>query len=136
MIVVAIAAMATAGVSLALRDTAQAQLETEGMRLAALLDSARGQSRASGVSVHWQPTAEGFRFEGLEPTHDSKGAATLSSRWQGDGMAASVERPLLLGPEPLIAPQQVKLWRTEQPDKPIWLVTDGVRPFVLQNTAR
>ncbi len=136
MIVVAIVAMATAGVSLALRDTAQAQLETEGLRLAALLDAARAQSRASGVPVRWQPTADGFRFEGLEPTPDGKGGAALPSRWLGDGMAANVERPLLLGPEPLIAPQQVKLWHSEQADKPIWLVTDGVRPFVVQNTAR
>ena len=136
MIVVAIVAMATAGVSLALRDTAQAQLETEGLRLAALLDAARAQSRASGVPVRWQPTAQGFQFDGLEPIKDSSGGAALPTRWQAEGISASVERPLLLGPEPLVPAQQVKLWRTDQPDKAIWLVTDGVRPFGVQSTAR
>ena len=65
--VVAIMALATAGVSLAMRDSAQTQLEREAQRLAALLESARAQSRASGVPVRWQPTETGFRFDGLPP---------------------------------------------------------------------
>ena len=52
---------------LAMRDSAQTQLEREAQRLAALLESARAQSRASGVPVRWQPTEAGFRFDGLPP---------------------------------------------------------------------
>jgi general secretion pathway protein H len=49
MVVVAIVALATAGVSLALRDSDATQLEREALRLSALLESARAQSRTSGV---------------------------------------------------------------------------------------
>ena len=51
LVVISIMAIATAGVGLALRDSGQTQLEREGERLAALLDSARARSRASGVPV-------------------------------------------------------------------------------------
>ena len=60
MIVVAIIALATAGVSLALRDSDSTQLEREALRLSALLESARAQSRTSGIALIWQPTPEGF----------------------------------------------------------------------------
>src|SRR6187455_3280910 len=65
LIVVAIIAIATAGVSFALRDPQAVQLEREAQRLAALLESARAQSRSSGVPVRWHPTESGFTFEGM-----------------------------------------------------------------------
>ena len=58
-------ALATAGVSIAMRDNGQTVLEREGARLAALLESGRAQSRATGPMVRWRVTEQGFRFEGL-----------------------------------------------------------------------
>ena len=46
--VISIMALATAGVSIAMRDNGQTVLEREGARLAALLESGRAQSRAHG----------------------------------------------------------------------------------------
>ena len=66
LVVMAIMALATAGVGLAMRDTGQATLDREAERLAALFESARAQSRASGVAVRWHPTEQGFAFEALE----------------------------------------------------------------------
>ena len=65
--VISIVALATAGVSMAMRDSSQTQLEREAQRLAALLESARAQSRASGMAVRWHTTADGFQFDGLPP---------------------------------------------------------------------
>src|SRR5450830_1066242 len=64
-VVIAIIAIATAAVSFALRDSSQAQLDREADRLAALLESARAQSRASGVAVRWRPVEGSFVFDGL-----------------------------------------------------------------------
>jgi general secretion pathway protein H len=123
MVVVAIVALASVAVTLSLRDSAQAQLDTEAQRLAALLESARAQSRTVGVPVVWRPTATGFVFEG---------APALPSQWQNTDVSASVTRPVLLGPEPLIPPQRVRLWMRAQPERVLVVATDGVRPFAVQ----
>ena len=68
MVVVAIVALGTALAALALRDSDDAALAREAERLAALLESARAQSRTAGVPVRWRPTAGGFAFDGLPPT--------------------------------------------------------------------
>ena len=122
MIVVAIIAMASAGVSFAMRDSAQSALEREGQRLAVLLDSARAQSRASGVAVRWRVTAQGFRFEGL-PT------ATLPQNWLGSDTQVNNPNTVLLGPEPLIGPQDIALSSLAQPARVLHVVTDGLQPF-------
>src|SRR4051812_40090033 len=67
MVVVAIIAIATAGVTFALRDSGANQLDREGQRLAALLESGRAQSRSTGMPVRWAPVAGGFRFDGVPP---------------------------------------------------------------------
>ena len=128
LVVISIVALATAGVSLAMRDSSQTQLEREAQRLAALLESARAQSRASGRAVRWHPTAEGFQFDGLPRD-------ALPSRWIGDGVAVSGpagNTVLRLGPEPLIGRQQVALTLTQQPERRLWIATDGLRPFAVQ----
>ncbi len=56
LVVIAIIAIAMAGVGLAMRYSGQATLDREAERLAALLESARAQSRASGVAVRWHVT--------------------------------------------------------------------------------
>jgi general secretion pathway protein H len=128
LMVVAIMALATAGVSLAMRDSAQTQLEREAQRLAALLESARAQSRASGVPVRWQPTEAGFRFDGLP-------SESLPQQWMAPGVHAALPQgrgALLLGPEPVIGAQQTWLSLASQPGRTLVVATDGLRPFAVQ----
>ena len=124
MVVVALIAIATAGVSLSLRDSAQSALERDAQRLASLLETARAQARASGVPAQWRPTPDGFVFEGL-PRSD------LPSNWLTETTRASVLAPVLLGPEPLIGPQKVAL---SHAGRTVWVVTDGLRPFRVQSS--
>ena len=130
LVVVAIVAMVSAGVGLSMRDAGQVQLERDGDRLAALLESARARSRVLGVAVRWQTTPEGFKFEGLQ-------AADLPENWldantrvapSPDGSKIS----LLLGPDPLIEPQELVLTSLTEPGKTVRLATDGVRPFAVK----
>ena len=140
LIVMAIMAMATAGVSLALRDNAQTALERDAQRLAVLFESARAQSRTTGIGVYWHTTDNGFRFEGLP-------AGALPERWLVDGITASVRNglepgntlaatALQLGPEPMIGAQTVDLSSPPagdgQPRRTVRIGTDGLRPFAVQ----
>ena len=122
LVVISIMALATAGVGLAMRDGGQAQLEREAERLAALLESGRAQSRASGVPVRWQATAEGFRFDGVRP-------GALPQQWLQADTRVLGNSVLVLGPEPLIGPQQVTLVQTSHPEHTLRVATDGLRPF-------
>lgn len=139
LVVLAILAFASLGVGFALRDSTQLGLEREALRLAALLESARARSQASGVMVRWHVTADGFLFDGLPPQPDPKDE--LPRQWEladtvaqvidasrSDGLGAA----LVLGPEPIIAPQTVRLFSRSRPAQEIVLVTDGVRPFAVQ----
>src|SRR5512137_2061782 len=69
MIVLTLVAIAAGVISLSLRDPASTRLEHEAARLVALLESARAESRASGLPVRWVPQRVGddvdFRFVGL-----------------------------------------------------------------------
>ena len=118
-------ALATAGVGLAMRDGGQTQLEREAARLAALLESARAQSRAGGIPVRWRALPGGFRFEGLPRSAQ----AALPNQWLDPGTVVRGPAELLLGPEPLIGPQQVLITHQSSPDRTLRIVTDGVRPF-------
>lgn len=130
LVVVALVAIASATVSLALRDPAELQLQREAQRLAALLETARAESRASGLTVRWIPkgirTGDDFRFEGLPPT------VKLPTRWLGDPVAVQVENAgaanpgLVLGPEPLIPAQRLRLLLGSQS---LVLGTDGLGAF-------
>jgi general secretion pathway protein H len=129
MVVVAIIAIATAMASLAIRDPAAAKLEQEAARLAALLESARAEARASGLAASWEPVltqedGSGFRFRGLPPT------VPLPTRWLDAGTVAQVvgARAVVLGPEPLIGEQRILL---RLGDQRLTLATDGLGPFVV-----
>jgi general secretion pathway protein H len=124
LIVVAIIAIATAGVSFALRDPQAVQLEREAQRLAALLESARAQSRSSGVPVRWHPTERGFAFEGVPSDKLPQYWLDETTQVRGTGM-------LLLGPEPIIGKQEVVLVSTGLPGRSLRVATDGLRPFTV-----
>jgi general secretion pathway protein H len=124
LVVVAIIAMATAGVSFALRDSQATQLDREAQRLAALLESARAQSRSSGVPVRWVPVAGGFRFTGLPPD-------SLPDRWLSETTQVRGNAALQLGPEPIIGKQEVVLESTAAPGRSLRIATDGLRPFTV-----
>jgi general secretion pathway protein H len=135
LVVIALVAVATAGVSFAMRDSGQAALDREAERLVALLESARAQSRASGMAVQWRPTPQGpdnFSFDGLPP-------GALPTLWLNDGITAQpmiagqVTIPALqLGPDPIIAAQQVLLTSEALPGRSLIVGTDGLRPFAVE----
>jgi general secretion pathway protein H len=144
MVVVAIIAIAAGVASLAIRDPAGTTLEREGERLAALLDSARADSRSLGVPVQWQPVdpntpvpagagnaapTDNFRFTGLPPT------VTLPTRWLTEGVHAQVvgAPALQLGPDAIIPPQQVVLTMGSQR---VVIGTDGLGPFEIVDSGQ
>lgn len=126
MVVVAIVALATAGVSLSLRDASASLLEREAQRLSALLTSAHAQARTAGVPMWWRSTPQGFELAGRAYT------------WLADGTQAQVTTPrtggtppddtLTLGPEPMMAPQRLAL---SLQGRTVTLATDGLHPFSL-----
>lgn len=138
MVVVVLIGIASAVASLALRDPASTRLEHEAARLVALLEAARTEARASGLTAYWVPaTAEpvagardagsaqaagGFRFVGLPPSSE------LPSKWLTAGVTADViGAPVVtLGPEPLIGAQRIVL---HLDDQSITIETDGLGPF-------
>ena len=147
LVVLAIVAMASAGVGFAMRDSGQARLEREAQRLVALLESARARSQALGTPLRWRVTVSGFRFEGA--TQETAEQA-LPEQWLDADTRASIEPPgnsvpaatrpspanadtLLLGPEPIIEPQAVLLSSVSRPQQHVRIATDGLRPFAPQD---
>lgn len=129
LVVLAVMAMATAGVTLVLRDSADTALEREAQRLVALFESARAQSRASGVVVRWHTTPGGFLFEGLA-------VGALPTRWLTEGMTVRGNPSLLLGPEPIVGAQAIELVNSQQPERAMRIATSGLDPFAVQVAAR
>jgi general secretion pathway protein H len=108
----------------ALRDPAQSGLREDALRLATLLEGARAASRAYDETMTWQVRESGFGFGGqavrFMPTH-----------WLHADTEAQVlgSASLVLGPEPVIAAQTVRLHHRQRPELSLWVHTDGVRPF-------
>lgn len=125
LVVITVIALGTAGVALAMRDSGQTSLEREALRLSALLDAARSQSRASGVRVTWEAVQDDsvlpvMRWRGL------RSKELLPTQWLDAQTRVTARAPLVLGPDPVIAPQRVRLTLgTERRD----VVTDGVGAF-------
>jgi general secretion pathway protein H len=133
MVVVALIAIASALVSLSLRDPASTRLEHEAARLVALLEAARTEARAAGLTASWEPSSgtegvAGFRFTGLPPSSE------LPTHWLVAGVSAEIvgARAVPLGPEPLIGPQRIVL---QLADQRLALTTDGLGPFVVSTEA-
>ncbi len=129
MVVIAMIAVASAVATLALRDPSATQLEREAARLIALLESARAEARASGLSARWEPQGDqqdvpGFRFIGLPASSD------MPKQWLDPALSAEVvgARAVVLGPDPLIGVQRIVLRLGEQHRT---LQTDGIGPFAV-----
>jgi general secretion pathway protein H len=131
LVVVALLAIASASIALAMRDSAATRLEREAERLIALFESARAEARVSGLSVVWVPVQDSsgdqFRFVGLPP------GVQLPRRWLGDAPVVEIagnSGAIRLGPEPLIGAQQLAL---RLGDRRVLLSTDGLAPFELRS---
>ena len=130
LVVISIIAIASAGVTFALRDSAQTALEREGERLAALLEAGRALSRTGGQTLVWRTTSSGFSFDGPN-------AANLPKTWLGPRVdvrweASNPRQALVLGPEPIIAPQSVTLIRD---GRALRIGSDGLHPFTILSGA-
>ena len=130
MIVVALIAVAAGVVSLALRDPAGVRLETEAQRLSALLESARAESRGSGLAVHWVPARvdDQAHFRFLWVSAAKSEPMERPTRWLDPQVRAEVvdASSIRLGPEPLIGAQRITLSLGE---RQLTLATDGLAPF-------
>jgi general secretion pathway protein H len=135
LVVLAIVAIASGLVTVALRDGAQSRLDEEGARLASLLEGARAEARAAGVPVRWETTPPGnddpqgadFRFVGLPAD------LAFPTRWLREGTTAEVvgARAVVLGPEPILPPQRIVL---RFDDRSLVLASDGLAPFAPATT--
>lgn len=134
LVVVAIVALAASLVSLAIRDPQASRLEQEAARLVTLLETARAESRTSGVVVTWAPVRASdvpgtgaqspadFRFTGLPSS------IRLPSRWLDPQTTVELMGvpALTLGPEPILVAQRLTL---RLGDRRLELMTDGLAPF-------
>ncbi len=127
LLVLAVVALATAGVSMALPDGAQTRLENETQRLVALLEQARAQSRASGTPVRWQASARGYTLLGLP---DRSGKDTQYP-WLNDDVVVADAAPLVLGPDAIVPHQAVRISLRSAPERVLTVGTDGLRPFTV-----
>jgi len=128
LIVIAVIALGTAGVALAMRDSTQTQIDREALRLSALLDAARSQSRASGKAVIWQAYVD----EKNEPAMRWQGQShkePIPTAWLDSKISVETNRPVVLGPDPVIAPTRIRLTLGSQSRD---VVSDGVGAFKVE----
>jgi general secretion pathway protein H len=141
MVVITLIAIATAGVSFAIRDSESTLLDREADRLSSVLESARVQSRSSGVAIAWVALPQGFALIPAQQLQRGRAAVQIDassvSPWLAPGMVAQIQEAskrvqqplLLLGSEPMIAPASVVLSLGE---RQLRVATDGLRPFAVQ----
>ena len=80
LVVLTIIAIATAGVTFAFRDNQSTLLEREAERLSVILETARVQSRSSGVSLAWVRCRRALRSCPLKPCN-----SPTTARWMQMG---------------------------------------------------
>lgn len=149
MVVITLIAIATAGVSFALRDNEATLLDREAERLSVILETARVQSRSSGVALAWVALGEGFVIVKASDLADPAfKLSQLGARpWLAPNIAVQIQSGALepainanradavvtgalqLGAEPMIAPASVALSLGQ---RRLAVTTDGLRPFGVQ----
>lgn len=128
MVVVALIAIGVAITSLALRDPTAARLERDAERLAALLEMARAEARATGLPARWVPAANAdelpFRFVGL------RAASKLPERWLDGQVRAQIVggNSVVLGPDAILPPQRIVLSLDAQR---LEVASDGLAAFAV-----
>ena len=91
LVVISLMALVSVGVVFAMGDNSQDQLQREGQRLAAQLEAARAQSRASGQPVRWRADGNSFVIEGLQ-------SGSRRVDWLQPPVATRVGGDIILGP--------------------------------------
>jgi general secretion pathway protein H len=139
LVVLTIIAIGSAGVTFAFRDNQATVLEREAERLSVVLETARVQSRSTGVALAWVPLPQGYavlQASTLNTTRELQVDASLVSPWQSNDLRVQVQganaqsaASLLLGAEPMIAPASVLLSLGQ---RQLRITTDGLRPFAVQ----
>jgi general secretion pathway protein H len=149
LVVLTIIAIGTAGVTFAFRDSEATLLEREAERLSVILETARVQSRSSGVALAWVALPQGFVVlpeSVLNAARELQVDAASVSPWLSNAMRVQVmsqvsaqsqstgaqrsTNRLLLGAEPMISPSSVVLSLGE---RQLRVATDGLRPFTVQS---
>ncbi len=141
MVVITLIAIATAGVSFAIRDSQSSLLDREADRLSTLLETARVQSRSSGVAIAWLAVPEGFVLmpaQSIQRGGALQINASMLSPWLAPDMNAQIldaasRSPLpmlVLGAEPMITPATVVLSLGQ---RSLRVSTDGLRPFTVSS---
>jgi general secretion pathway protein H len=81
------------------------------------------------VPVRWRLTEQGFVFDGTDQD-------ALPTQWMSTGIRVQAitannlrANVIQLGPEPIIAAQQVLLSSDNVPGRSLLVATDGLRPF-------
>lgn len=133
LVVLLIVALASGGVTLALRDSQAQQLEREAQRLVAWLEAGRAQARASASAIHWRSRADGFEFvgAGLRPNHPD--AVLRPQKWLQPGVQVQIMAPtqaqtLQLGPEAVLPAQTLELRLGEHS---VRIGSPGLAPFAV-----
>ena len=127
LVVLTVMALGSAGVALAMRSTPQQQLQEESQRLVAWLEAARTQARSQGLVVRAKFEMDGVTVLGLP-------RATLAQprlQWLHPQTQA-VPSELVLGPEPILPAQSIRLQHQRDPLATVLISTQGLRPFAPQ----
>ena len=104
LVVLAIIAIASAAVTLSLRDSPSTRLQSEAARLIAVLETARADARASNTALHWHADAKGFQVQTLP----AAGQARQTMVWLQVGTQATPS-DVLISPEPVQASTRLTL---------------------------
>lgn len=117
LVVLTLLAIISGSVMLAISGGQERHIQREAERVAAMLEAARAESRAAGVAVRAILQDGGISFSHRPDVHT----------WLYPATRASLEtESLLLGPEPLIAPQRLTLTLGQQR---VHIATNGLAPF-------
>lgn len=132
LVVLFIVALLSGGVAWSISQQSQHAPQREAQRLVALLEDARAQSQSNGQAVQWRAVPGGFEFPGLTASTPTGDETVRHHRWQNEDASAVVLQPtgttLLLGPEPVLPPQRLRLRVGEQT---VDVGTDGARAFAV-----